>query len=100
MFSNLIGFVDIGGDPPKFPLKRGTLRVFSPLLKAGALVRSWGGSKGLKTRPSPATLAREGGTRRIFLYQRGIELPSPCKRGVGGEVTIGRKRTLSLSKRR
>ena len=55
-------------DPPKSPLKsdrilgvallpqnfeqdRGTLTEFSPLLKAGALVRSWGGSRGLKTDP-------------------------------------------------
>jgi hypothetical protein len=33
-----------GGDPPKSPLKRGTLRNFSPLFKGG-----WGGSKQLVT---------------------------------------------------
>jgi len=33
-------------DPPKSPLKRGTLTKFSPLDKGG-----WGGSNGLKTRP-------------------------------------------------
>ena len=33
-------------DPPKSPLKRGTLTEFSPLLKGG-----WGGSPGLKTDP-------------------------------------------------
>jgi hypothetical protein len=32
-------------DPPKSPLKRGTLTKFSPLDKGG-----WGGSNGLKTR--------------------------------------------------
>jgi hypothetical protein len=41
-------------DPPKSPLKRGTLTEFSPLFKAGALVRSGGGSPGLQTRPSDA----------------------------------------------
>jgi hypothetical protein len=44
MFSNFIGFVDVGEDPPKSELKRGTLIKFSPLFKGG-----WGGSKGLKT---------------------------------------------------
>ncbi|HEY9831222.1 MAG TPA: GH3 auxin-responsive promoter family protein [Stenomitos sp.] len=39
-------------DPPKSPLLRGTLKKFSPLHKAGALVRSWGGSAGLKTNPN------------------------------------------------
>ncbi len=29
-------------DPPKSPLKRGTLTEFSPLFKAGAHARSWG----------------------------------------------------------
>jgi hypothetical protein len=33
------------GDPPKSPLKRGTSTEFSPLFKAGVLVRSWGGSE-------------------------------------------------------
>jgi len=33
-------------DPPKSPLKRGTLTEFSPLFKGG-----WGGSPGLKTDP-------------------------------------------------
>jgi len=33
-------------DPPKSPLKRGTLTEFSPLIKGG-----WGGSPGLKTDP-------------------------------------------------
>jgi predicted ATPase/GAF domain-containing protein len=33
-------------DPPKSPLKRGTLTEFSPLLKGG-----WGGSPGLETHP-------------------------------------------------
>jgi hypothetical protein len=39
--------------PPKSGLKRGTLTKFSPLFKAGALVRSWGGSRVFKTHPSP-----------------------------------------------
>ncbi len=37
-------------DPPKSPLKRGTLSEFSPLVKGG-----WGGSPGLKTHPSPSS---------------------------------------------
>jgi len=41
-------------DPPKSPLKRGTLTEFSPLLKGG-----WGGSPDLKTDPS-LPLLREG----------------------------------------
>ena len=36
----------------------------------------------------------------VSLIERGIELPSPCRRGVGGEVTIGSKRTVSLNNRR
>jgi hypothetical protein len=35
MFSNFIGFVYVGGDPPKSPLIRGTLTEFSPLFKGG-----------------------------------------------------------------
>jgi hypothetical protein len=46
VFSNFIGFVAVGGDPPKSPLKRGTLSRFSPLFKGGM-----GGIWGLKTRP-------------------------------------------------
>ena len=37
--------IELTLDPPKSPLKRGTLMEFSPLFKGG-----WGGSNGLKTR--------------------------------------------------
>jgi hypothetical protein len=33
VFSNLIGFVDVGGDPPKSPFLRGTLSGLSSLNK-------------------------------------------------------------------
>jgi hypothetical protein len=42
--ANLLGRVFKPGDPPKSPFLRGTLTGFFPLFKAGALVRSWGGS--------------------------------------------------------
>ncbi|TAD83836.1 MAG: tetratricopeptide repeat protein [Oscillatoriales cyanobacterium] len=42
----------LDSDPPKSPLKRGTLSEFSPLCRGGAPVPAlWGGSPGLKTGP-------------------------------------------------
>jgi hypothetical protein len=50
------GIADVGEmeDPPKSPLKRGTLSGFSPLKKGG-----WEGSPGLKTRPNPPCIRGE-----------------------------------------
>jgi amino acid adenylation domain-containing protein/non-ribosomal peptide synthase protein (TIGR01720 family) len=57
----------INSDPPKSPLKRGTLSEFSPLVKGG-----WGGSHGEKTNPNRLLivihhLAVDGISWRILL---------------------------------
>ena len=69
MFSNFIGFVYVGGDPPKSPLIRGTLTEFSPLNKGG-----WGGSKGLKTQPVGLGKLTQNSVRAGF--EQKLSLPS------------------------
>ncbi|HAJ62180.1 MAG TPA: cobyrinic acid a,c-diamide synthase [Cyanobacteria bacterium UBA8543] len=63
-------------DPPKSPLKKGTLTEFSPLFKGG-----WGGSSDLTTHPS--------------LLTEGIRLPTPDSR-LPIRVAVARDRAFSF----
>ncbi|HEY9611843.1 RluA family pseudouridine synthase [Allocoleopsis sp.] len=78
--------VPLESDPPKSPLKRGTLTEFSPLNKGG-----WGGSPRLRTHPT-----REGGVIAIGFDAYSFLAP-PLTRGAGGVWDVTLKKPIGIT---